>query len=53
MKRLIFLSLLTLFLVSCTSKIKNNGRTLKEICAEHGIEIKDEWLKKKDPQTEQ
>ena len=30
------------------SKIKNNGRTLKEICAEHGIEIKDEWLKKKE-----
>lgn len=23
-------------------------RTLKEICAEHGIEIKDEWLKKKE-----
>ena len=29
------------------SKLKNNGRTLKEICAEHGIEIKDEWLKKR------
>ena len=25
-----------------------DGRTLKEICAEHGIEIKDEWLKKKE-----
>lgn len=30
------------------SKIKNNGRTLKEICADDGIEIKDEWLKKKE-----
>ena len=30
-----------------------DGRTLKEICAEHGIEIKDEWLKKKERQTEQ
>ena len=28
------------------SKIKNNGRTLKEICADDGVEIKDEWLKK-------
>ena len=28
------------------SKLKNNGRTLKEICADDGIEIKDEWLKK-------
>ena len=26
----------------------DDGRTLKEICAEHGIEIKDEWLKKKE-----
>lgn len=28
-------------------------RTLKEICAEHGIEIKDEWFKKRENQTEQ
>ena len=25
-----------------------DGRTLKEICAENGVEIKDEWLKKKE-----
>ena len=30
------------------SKIKNNGRPLKEICAADGIEIKDEWLKKRE-----
>ena len=29
------------------------GKTAKEICAEHGIEIKDEWLKKREKQTEQ
>ena len=28
-------------------------RTLKEICAEHGIEIKDEWFKKRENQTAQ
>jgi len=33
------------------SKIKNNGRTLKEICADDGVEIKDEWLKKREWQT--
>ena len=30
------------------SKIVSDGKTLKEICAEYGIEIKDEWLKKKE-----
>ena len=35
------------------SKIKNNGRTLKEICADDGIEIKDEWLKKREWKTGQ
>jgi len=29
------------------SKIGHNGKTLKEICKENGIEINDEWLKKK------
>ena len=35
------------------SKIKNNGRTLKEICADDGIEIKDECLKKREWKTGQ
>ena len=26
----------------------DDGRTLKEICADNGVEIKDEWLKKKE-----
>ncbi|MBR4530793.1 hypothetical protein IKO70_00065 [bacterium] len=30
-------------------EIKDNwGKTAKKICAEHGVEIKDEWLKKKE-----
>ena len=30
------------------SKIVIDGKTLKEICAKYGIEIKDEWLKKRE-----
>ena len=30
-------------------EIKDNwGKTAKERCAEHGVEIKDDWLKKKE-----
>ena len=35
-------------------KIKDErGKMAKEICAEHGIEIKDEWLKKREWNTNQ
>ncbi|MDX9804795.1 MAG: ankyrin repeat domain-containing protein [bacterium] len=30
------------------SKIEHNGRTLKDICKENGVEIKDDWFKKKE-----
>ncbi len=30
------------------SKIEHKGKTLKDICKENGVEIKDEWFKKKE-----
>ncbi|HPA56232.1 MAG TPA: ankyrin repeat domain-containing protein [bacterium] len=30
------------------SKIEHNGKTLKDICKENGVEIKEEWFKKKE-----
>jgi len=32
-------------------KIVIDGKTLKEVCAKYGIEIKEEWLKKRERQT--